>query len=398
MGSFNIFASRTQQKIDLSSFNLLYQELAVESYLQSLDRFRFTTALPPLPLPLRTLHYDKDVEAADAIHQILALADSDTSNVPKILPILTSDSEPIYRVARQYKSKFGGPIQETLLINMPIDRASCPQGSWDQNVRDIQTRLSALTKFSFETDIPHNIAHFDVEICDDGRCFNPSREKFAPGDQLSKKYGDWAKVYYSAEMALQDLLRTSLDESFLDVRLELQKDVSDTFEQKAIVVGVLPCTIYCWARLRGRVLDLLQEFSSLAEGLVPPTFEVEFFPLYEIEASKMRKEIELRAIRHKAPDLLTCEDTASVDPQAANIPRGDGGLRATGLESDSHDLYDTPKVRSTFNHHLRFLSLSRGAISFQRGIYFVEMDSKMHLKRTVILIRIRENRIRRRGV
>ena len=333
MTPFDTFASRSQRKIDLSNSGSPTQELQVECYLQSLDQFRFTTASPPLPLPLRTMHYEKDVEAADAIHQILTLADADQSNLPKILPTMITGSEPIYRVARQYKSRFGGPIQDTLIINMPLDKASCPQRSWNQNVRDIQTRLNALTKFSFETDIPHNIARFDVEIRDDDRCFNPSREIFAPGDQLSNRYKDYAEVFYSAEQALRDMLRASLDLSFLDVSLELQENSSSTCDQKAIVIEVLPHTSHCWAKLRGRVLDFMQDFSASAKGLVPPTFEVEFSPLYETEISKAHKAVELQAIRNKAPDILICESFAQ-------------------------NIYDTPKVRLNFRHHLKLSFLS----------------------------------------
>ena len=340
MDPFNVFNKRYLRKIELYDPGCPEMEQTVEEYLHILDQFRFTTASPPLPLPLSTLPCDKDMEAADAIHQILALADADRSNMPRILPILTTQTEPIYRLAHQYKSIYGGPIQDTLVISMPLDKATGPQMSWSQCARDIQTRLSALTKFSFETDIPHNISRFDVEIRDDDRCFNPWREVFAPGDTLSSRYEDWAKVFYSGEQALRDFLKESLGDSFLDVCLELQRDKSRIFDQKAIVVDVLPYTQYGWARLRGKVLDLLQNFSAGIKSLVPPTFEVEFCPTHGNEAAKMRKETELKAITKKAPDLFVYDSVPIDMVHLSDAPGDDSEPNRKRQNGDGHQSHD----------------------------------------------------------
>ena len=350
MAPFNIFAKRSLRKRELYDPVRPELEQTVEIYLQGLDQYRFTTASPPLPLPLRALADDKDMDAADAIHQLLSLADADRSSMPRILPILTTENEPIYRVVRQYRSVFGGPIQDTLVILLPLDKATGPQMSWDQSVRDIKTRLNALTRFSFETDIPHNIARFDVEIRDDDRCFNPWREIFTPGDDLSMRYEDWARVFYSGEQALREFLKDSLNDSFLDVSLELQRDISKTSEQIAIVIEVVPCTQYGWARLRGRVLDLLQNFSAGIKGLVPPLFEVEFIPVYETESAKVRKEVELKAIMKKAPDLLIYGSGVAGEAQTFYRTGNDSNASFERQKREAHHSHDPLKVRTQFSN------------------------------------------------
>ena len=317
---FDVFATRKVAKDGLDRPGKQY----IEDYLASLDPYRFTTAEVPLPLPLKSLQMACDSKVALTLDKFLKIDEAARAGnyqhrsreTPGVRP-------PQLVIEHQYKTELFGPIRDTLRILLRSPDA-IENSTWPQYAEVLKVYLKKLEYLTFVTHIPHNISHYDIEIVNLERAYDPICERLDDFDVhafLSETLKHSIKVYNASRDSLRRALESALGESFVDLSLELQEDQSGTHKQIAVVVRVLPQAKFEWYDLRLEVLSYIRDPLCASRYTETLDIEVEYVPDYHAESLKLYQESVVEDLRKTSPELLKSSGSGANDMLANAMQR-----------------------------------------------------------------------------